>query len=171
MLRSWKKEDSTSLLMCGSKFRFWSKITPRFLVEGLTFVARGPIQIYQELKNFGFVCISLKEIKGHPFLNCSQAVMEGINITHVAWLNWKIQLHVISIAVVRDATELVKQVQGQMRTQNHLRQPETDYSADRKRTNWGQSPRYQPTYKAFQPGWIDHWCQMQHVSPAGAFWK
>ena len=43
MFQSWKKQDCTSLFMCELKCKLWSKITPRFLEEGLTLAARGPM--------------------------------------------------------------------------------------------------------------------------------
>ena len=44
MFRSWKKQDCTSLFLCESKCKLWSKIMPKFLEEGLRLAARGPME-------------------------------------------------------------------------------------------------------------------------------
>lgn len=53
IVRRWRTQDWTTLLMWGWKVSSESKITPRFLAVDVTFVARGPRRFLMEMMEFG----------------------------------------------------------------------------------------------------------------------
>ena len=125
-----KKRDCTSLFMCESKCRLWSKITPKFLEEGLRSVTRG-IRFRME-----FI---------------------GTDEENFAAFKWEILLQVISVTVVgcidtdidlADQIEVAYRVRRgwdpglKLADENQLR----------------AEPRYQPSYWSVRPRWSDQWC-------------